>query len=299
MNTEKIGFMVLLGFASMEPEEVLETLSEIGYKAVEWTEAHLDPRKKSVKEIKRVVDLTKQYDMEVSSVALRQDLVVLNEDMRKKSTDYHLQCIQTFSEAGITTINFITGPTKVKLAEPQTGSLVESDTPIIGKDITEGKAWDMLYKAFDILVPQAEKFKMNLAVEPVWGMFCHDYYSLRPLIDNYDSDYLGVNLDPSHDVLAGNLDVGWIVKSWGNKIKHVHPKDAVGIPVLGKFIFPLLGEGNVDWTSFFKALEEIGYDGYLSVEFESFKYYQQILDHDIKKVAELSWDNLKKLMGRK
>jgi sugar phosphate isomerase/epimerase len=157
----------------------------------------------------------------------------------------------------------------------------------------------MLYESFDILVPQAEKCKMNLAVEAVWGMFCHDYYSLRPLIDHYDSDYLGVNLDPSHDVLAGNLDVGWIVKSWGNKIKHVHLKDAVGIPVLGKFIFPLLGEGNVDWTPFFKALEEIGYDGYLSVEFESFKYYEQILDHDIKKVAELSWGNIKKLLGRK
>ena len=288
MNIEKVGFRPNYGFESMEPGEVLETLSEIGYKAVEWTEAHLDPRKQSVKEIKRIVNLTKQYDMEVSGVSVESDLVVLDENIRKKTTDFVLQCIQTFSEAGVTTIVFYTGPVAS-----------ESAVPIIGKDITEGKAWGMVYEAFDRFVPQAEKFKMNLAVEGAFGMLCHDYYSLRNLINNYDSGYLGVNVDPSHDVLAGSLDVGWIVKSWGNKIKHVHPKDAVGIPVLGKFIFPLLGEGNVDWTSFFKALEEIGYDGYLSVEFESFKYYQQILDHDIKKVAELSWDNLKKLMGRK
>ena len=288
MNTEKIGFLASLGFAAMEPEEVLKTLSEIGYKAVEWTLAHLDPRKKSVEEIKRVVDLTKQYDMEVSAVQVVQDLVVLDENMRKKTTDFVLQCIQTFSEAGITTISLLTGP-----------FVWESDAPRIGKDITEGKAWDMVYKAFDIFVPQAEKFKMNLAVEGVFCMLCHDYYSTRHLIDHYDSGYLGVNFDPSHDILAGNLDVGWIVRSWGNKIKHVHVKDAVGIEVPGKFIFPLLGEGNVDWTSFFKALEEIGYDGYLSVEFESFKYYQQILGNDIKKVAVLSWDNIKKLIGRK
>ncbi len=287
MNTEKVGFDVCLGFTAMEPEEVLRTLSEIGYKAVEWTLAHLDPRTKSVKEIKQVVDLTKQYDMEVSEVVVQQDLVVLDENMRKKTTDFVLQCIQTFSEAGITTINLFTGP-----------KAWQSDAPRIGKDITEGKAWDMVYKAFDIFVPQAEKFKVNLAVEPVFCMLCHDYYTTRPLIDNYDSDYLGVNLDPSHDVLAGNLDVGWIVKSWGNKIKHVHLKDAVGIQVPGKFIFPLLGEGNVDWTSFFKALDEINYDGYLSVEFESFKYYEQILGSDIKKVAVLSWDNLKKLMAQ-
>jgi len=288
MNTEKIGFLASLGFASMEPEEVLKTLSEIGYKAVEWTLTHLDPRKKSVEEIKRVVDLTKQYDMAVSEVVVHQDLVVLDENMRKKTTDLVLQCIQTFSEAGITTISLLTGP-----------SAVESDAPRIGKDITEGKAWDMVFEAFDAFVPQAEKFKMNLAVEGVFCMLCHDYYSTRNLIDHYDSDYLGVNLDPSHDILAGNLDVGWIVKNWGNKIKHVHLKDAVGIPVLGKFIFPLLGEGNVDWTSFFKALEEIGYDGYLSVEFESFKYYEQILGNDIKKAAVLSLDNINKLIGRK
>ena len=288
MNTEKIGFLASLGFASMEPEEVLKTLSEIGYKAVEWTLAHLDPRKKSIEEIKRVVDLTKQYDMEVSEVVVHQDLVVLDENMRKKTTDFVLQCIQTFSEAGITTISLLTGP-----------SVWESAAPRIGKEITEGKAWDMVYQAFDRFVPQAEKCKMNLAVEGVFCMLCHDYYSTRHLIDHYDSGYLGVNLDPSHYVLAGNLDVGWTVKSWGNKIKHVHLKDAVGIEVPDKFIFPLLGEGNVDWTSFFSALEEVGYDGYLSVEFESFKYYQQILDNDIKKVAVLSWDNTKKLMARK
>ena len=288
MNTEKIGFLASLGFASMEPEEVLKTLSEIGYKAVEWTLAHLDPRKKSVEEIKRVVDLTKQYNMEVSEVVVHQGLVVLDENMRKKTTDFVLQCIQTFSEAGITTISLLTGP----FAE-------EPDAPRIGKDITEGKAWDMVFEAFDAFIPQAEKFKMNLAVEGVFCMLCHDYYSTRNLIDHYDSGYLGVNLDPSHDILAGNLDVGWIVKNWGNKIKHVHLKDAVGIEVLGKFIFPLLGEGNVDWTSFFKALEEIGYDGYLSVEFESFRYYEQILDSDMKKVAVLSLDNVRKLIGRK
>ena len=288
MNTEKIGFMASLGFASMDPEEVLRTLSEIGYRAVEWTLAHLDPRKKTVAEIKRVIELSKRYHMEVSEVVVQQDLVVLDENMRKKTTDFVVQCIQTFSEAGIKTINLFTGP------RPWV-----ADTPRIGENITEGKASDMVYQAFDIFVPQAEKFKINLAVEGVWCMLCHDYYSTRNLIDSYDSNYLGVNLDPSHDVLAGNLDVGWIVRNWGKKIKHVHLKDAVGIQSQGKFIFPLLGEGNVDWTSFFKALEEIAYDGYMSVEFESFKYYEQVLGNDIRKAAVLSLDNIKKLIGEK
>ena len=37
-------------------------------------------------------------------------------------------------------------------------------------------------------------------------------------------------------------------------------------------LFPVLGEGFVDWKSFIAAVEEIGYEGVMSVEFESFKY---------------------------
>ena len=288
MNTDKLGFMASLGFAVMAPEEALRILSKIGYKAVGWTLAHLDPREQSVEEIKQISGLTRRYNMEISEVVVQQNLVVLDNDVRKNTIDFVLQCIQTFSEIGVKNINLFTGPCPWA-----------PDTPKIGEDITEGRAWDMIYEAFDIFVPQAENFKMNLAVEGVWGMLCHDYYSTRDLIEHYDSSYLGVTFDPSHDVLAGNLDVGWIVKKWGKRIKHVHLKDAVGIQELGKFIFPLLGEGNVEWKSFFTALEDIGYDGYMTVEFESFKYYEQILHGDIRKAAVISLDNIKKLIGEK
>ena len=55
----------------------------------------------------------------------------------------------------------------------------------------------------------------------------------------------------------------WLITQWGNRIAHVHIKDGIGIPQLGKFVFPLLGEGRVNWKQFFEALEEIGYDGFL------------------------------------
>ena len=58
MNTDKLGFMASLGFAVMAPEEALRILSKIGYKAVGWTLAHLDPREQSVEEIKQISGLT-------------------------------------------------------------------------------------------------------------------------------------------------------------------------------------------------------------------------------------------------
>ena len=269
----------------MEPEEVLKVLSEIGYQGVEWTLSHLDPRKKSLAEIKKIVEVTHQHNMEVSEVVVQQELVSLDEGFRKSRIDLVLQCIEVFSEAGIKTINLFTGPAPW-----------DKDSSKIPKDISEGKAWDMVFDAYSRFVSLAEKKKVNLAVEGVFGMLCHDYYTTRVLIDKFDSDYLGVNFDPSHDILYGNFDVGWIIRQWGKKIKHVHLKDAVGSPEIGKFIFPLIGEGLVDWAVFFNSLNEINYQGFCSVEFESFTYYKQVLKNDPAAAARMSMEAVKKLL---
>ena len=71
---------------------------------------------------------------------------------------------------------------------------------------------------------------------------------------------------------------------------------AAGVQVMGRHLFPLLGEGFVDWDAFCKAIEEVGYEGFMSVEFESFRYYEQILDRDIEKTATMSLEQVRKLL---
>jgi len=44
----------------------------------------------------------------------------------------------------------------------------------------------------------------------------------------------------------------------------------------------------VPWAEFFAAVEDIGYEGYLSVEFESWEYYRQVLGGDPLAAARLS-----------
>ena len=61
------------------------------------------------------------------------------------------------------------------------------------------------------------------------------------------------------------------------------------------FLFPLLGEGEVPWTEFFAALDAAGYNGFLTVEFESFTYYKKILRSDPVAAARLSMGLLNKL----
>jgi sugar phosphate isomerase/epimerase len=61
------------------------------------------------------------------------------------------------------------------------------------------------------------------------------------------------------------------------------------------FIFPLLGEGQVPWAGFFAALDEVGYAGHLTVEFESWEYYRQALGSDPVAAARLSMDLLRRI----
>jgi sugar phosphate isomerase/epimerase len=117
-------------------------------------------------------------------------------------------------------------------------------------------------------------------------------------MENAASPFHKINLDLSHGTLYGNLDARWIVHQWRDKIAHVHLKDAVGEPIVGKFLFPLLGEGRVDWKAFFLALEEIDYRGFCSVEFESFAYYKQALMSDPEAAARLSFENIETLLQR-
>ncbi len=283
----KIEFMASLGYSEMAPEKACQSLSKLGYDAVGWTMAHCNPREHTKEQLRSLVDLPKKYNMEIGELVVQQNVVCLEDSAQQDNIKLVIECIEMASEIGAPVINLFTGPP----------AWIEG-TGKIGVDIKEGQAWDLVLGAYEQFVKAAEKHQVLLAVEGVWAMLCHDYYTTKPLIDEFDSPWLGVNLDPSHDVLAGNLDVGWIVKQWAKKdrIKHVHIKDAVGVQTDGLFIFPMLGEGNVDWKAFCTALDEVGYDGQMSVEYESFVYHDTVLGGDTEEAARVSMAQLKKII---
>jgi sugar phosphate isomerase/epimerase len=282
----RIAFMASLGYAGMEPQQVCESLARLGYQGVEWTSAHFNPRTRSRKQLAGLVQAARAHGLEVSEAGVQQDLVCLDKAAHEERTALILEGIAAAAACGISTLNLFTGPAAW---DPQ--------APKLGAGIREGAAWDLVFGAFERFVEAAEKHKVHLAVEGVFGMLCHGYYTTRVLIDKFPSPFLGVNYDPSHDVLYGHEDVAWTIRQWGSKIKHVHLKDAVGVPELGKFVFPLLGEGRVNWQEFATALDSIGYQGFLSVEFESFAYYDRVLQRDPQAAAELSLQQVKCLLG--
>ena len=107
---------------------------------------------------------------------------------------------------------------------------------------------------------------------------------LKGFLDSLESTGVGVNLDPANLVMVTGDDPVKAVHNLKKFIVHTHAKDGKQIfyrdpeIVYGikkdvivtddSFIEVPLGEGSVVWPDYLKALEEIGYNGFLTIERE-------------------------------
>lgn len=123
--------------------------------------------------------------------------------------------------------------------------------------------------------------RLALEVHPTEIAF--DYYSTQRLLEELDwRPTLGLNFDPSHLVWQG-VNPAIFLRDFAERIYHVHMKDVkVTLDgrsgILGSHIdfgdtlrgwnFVSLGHGDVDFDAIIRELNQMGYDGPLSVEWE-------------------------------
>ena len=112
--------------------------------------------------------------------------------------------------------------------------------------------------------------------------------ALRTFLDSIGSKGLGVNYDPANLIMVQNLNPVKGVYTLSDYIVHTHAKDGVHLqdcdPVevynafagggIDGFDFGVLfnetpiGEGSIDWPAYIKALRNIKYNGFLTIERE-------------------------------
>lgn len=128
---------------------------------------------------------------------------------------------------------------------------------------------------------------------------------LKGFLDSLESTGVGVNLDPANLVMVTGDDPVGAVHNLKDYIVHTHAKDGKQIffrdpeIVYGikkdvivtddSFIEVPLGEGSVNFPTYLKALEDIGYNGFLTIERE----VGDNPERDIRAAVEF----LKKTMG--
>ena len=285
INGYKVGFMPNGNLLEMPLEECCAVLKDIGYDAIELSGEYLKNFGTAGELSAQLYKITRA-GLELSEVVVQQDYITADTSSQKKAVEITKEYVSRLSDAGVRIFNLFTGP------RPWIPGRIT-----VGDQISMGQAWDILFAAFDELVPFAEKSGVSLAVENVWGMLCHDFYTTHYLISHYNSPALGVNFDPSHDQLSGNMDMEFIIRAWGaENIKHIHMKDAAGSQERGRVLFPPLGTGLVNWDGFVRGINAIGYKGVLSVEYEADQHLSRNLCGDWIKAAKESYTALNNIL---
>jgi sugar phosphate isomerase/epimerase len=138
------------------------------------------------------------------------------------------------------------------------------------------EVWGEIMDVFD-----EEGVRFGLEVHPT--EIAYDFVTTRKALDAIDNrEAFGINLDPSH-FAHQFLDASRFALEFADRIYHVHVKDSRKRldgrrSILGSHLnfgeeprgwdFVSPGHGDVDFEQLFRALNRIGYDGPLSIEWE-------------------------------
>jgi len=113
--------------------------------------------------------------------------------------------------------------------------------------------------------PLAAELQVDINIEEVWNNFLLSPIEFAQYVDGFKSPRVHAYFDVGNVVRFG-WPQDWI-RTLGKRIHKVHLKDFKGGPGLGTGgQWVNLGEGSIDWPEVKKALQEVGYTGYVTTE---------------------------------
>lgn len=236
--------------------ENLELAKNAGFEGVELAlngegELSMQSTEKEIIEVRKIAE-----DMGLSlyslSCGLCWDYRLSDDDpkLRKKAKDVIKKQLETAKILGADTALVIPGVVNVEFSNPE-------------KKVAYDVVYERAMEGINELKDYAEKLKVNIGLENVWNKFLLSPMEMRDFIDKIDSAYVGSYLDIGNTLYCSYPE-DW-VRILGKRIKKVHFKD-YRMQAGGLHGFVDLLAGDVDYPEVVKALNEIGYDDWVSAE---------------------------------
>jgi len=131
---------------------------------------------------------------------------------------------------------------------------------IVKEDVSYRQAYRRSQRHIKKLLPLAEELGVVIAVENVWNKFLLSPLEFARYVDQFESPWLKAYFDIGNVILFG-YSQDWI-RTLGDRIVKIHLKDFKR----NGYKWTNLLDGDVNWKEVRRALDEIGYDGYLTTE---------------------------------
>jgi hexulose-6-phosphate isomerase len=266
---------------NVEFEDGLKMLRDAGFEAVEvnTTEEGILSLNCKEDEAKKVAEIIRKNGLEIASLLVGQfwkyPISSSDPEIRKKGEE--------LLENGIKIANWI--GTDAILVVPGVVAPLSGSGEIVSYDVAYKNSQESIKKYVEL----AEKNNVYICVENVWNKFLLSPLEMKKFVEEIGSEYVKVYFDVGNILIIGFPEM-WI-RILGKLIKRIHLKDfKLSIGNINGFCDLL--EGDVNWPEVIKALKEIGYDSYLTVELGPYKYYPETKIYN----TSLAMD---KILGRK
>lgn len=115
-------------------------------------------------------------------------------------------------------------------------------------------------------VAAAEKAGIELNIEPEPGLLIENGDQFEEFMSGVTSSAVGLNFDMGHFYCVGQ-DPAELIRRFGTRARHFHLED---IAADRKHFHLPPGQGAMDYDSIFAALNDVGYDGWVTVELYPF-----------------------------
>ena len=167
----------------------------------------------------------------------------------------------------------------IEMAKEFETDVVTTHIGVVPEDVNHDR-YKIMQEACFQLAEFADSINAHFAVETGPETSAN----LKKFLDSLGSKGVGVNLDPANLVMVTGDDPVQAVYNLKDYIVHTHAKDGKQLFYLepeivygvkkdiivedDSFIEVPLGEGSVDFPNYLKALEDIGFKGFLTIERE-------------------------------
>ena len=245
-------------------KQSLMLAKDAGFEGVELAlngegELSMQSTESEIKEVKKIAD-----DLGLSlyslSCGLCWDYRLSDDDkaIRNKAKQMIKKQLDTAKTLGADTILVIPGVVNVEFSMPE-------------KKVAYDVVYERALEGLNELKSYAENLKVNIGLENVWNKFLLSPMEMRDFIDKIGSDYVGSYLDIGNTMYCSYPE-DW-VRILGKRIKKVHFKD-YRMQAGGLHGFVDLLAGDVNYPEVVNALNEVGYDDWVSAEMiPNYKHY--------------------------
>ena len=246
-------------FKKYSLEESIRSIADIGYEGVEilCDIPHAYPPSFDNKKIQSVNDIVSKCNIKISNLnaftlyaitdVYHPSWIEDKKELREIRIQHTIDCIYLAKKIGAKNLS------------------TEPGGPIDGNTYNTHHIQQLIKLFIDGLSKAAaiaEEYKVKILVEPEPNLLLENSRQFLDFVKNINSDFVRLNFDIGHFYCVRE-DPAKLIYELFDYIEHFHLADIADTRVHNHLI---PGQGAIDFMSVFKAIDEIGYNGFVTVE---------------------------------